>query len=330
MQSFIGKDELQIPEAIINLLGFFGITLRDPEHYNSFTGDLEEDNAKTTLSYGNQEIPKRYYASSYKGNLAVKFGQNGLVEIKNDEMTINGWDSSTIDFLNNRFQLEFKRGETVDFKIDGELFLKPRQRRDGQFSVGYISLAHFEKTPHSAQWNYLTIEQTSDDAIVSNEPYNANPVWESESKKIQRENCDCNHYMKEFVVFTKEAIKQMACSDDAEKHRNPDPEAIFGVDPIYEPGYEYPAKNVTPSAEHFITAKPMMWVLGLYCSKLEEHFNNSKSELVTAINNRLLELAEKDPKNQDLVAARQHLLSEIATEKGSTTNQEEPKTMGKN
>ena len=64
--------------------------------------------------------------------------------------------------------------------------------------------------------------------------------------------------------------------------------------------------------------------------KLEEHFNNSKSDLVTAINNWLLELAAKDPKNKDLVEARQHLLIEIATEQATTANQEAPKTMGKN
>lgn len=307
MQSFIGKDELQISEATIHLLEFFGITLRDPKHY-SFTGDLEKDIAKITLNYGNKEMPKRCYDSSYIGNLVVTFGQYGTIEIKDGEVTINGWDSSTRYLPNNRFDLEFKREKAVDFKIEGELFFKPRQRRDGQFSVGYISLEHFEKTPHSAQWNYLTIEQTSDGAIVTKEPYKANPIWDPESEKIPSESCDCEHYMQEFVDFTRKAIKQMACSDDAEKHRKPDPEAI---------------------AEHFITAKPMMWVLGFYCSKLEEHFNNSKSDLVTAINNRLLELAE-DPKYKALVAAKQRLLFEIATEKDTTTNQEKPKTMGKN
>ncbi len=329
MQSFIGKDELQISEATINLLEFFGVTLRNPEHY-SFTGDLEEDIAKITLNHGNQEMPKQFSDRSCIGNLVVTFGQTGTIEIKDGEVTINGYDSCTKTFPNNSFHWEFKRGKAVDFKIDGELFLKPRQRGDRQFSVGYISLEHYEKTPYSARWNYLTIEQTSDGTIVTNEPYNATPVWESESKKIQRENCDCKHYMHEFVDFTRKAIKQMACSDDAEKHRNPAPEAIIGVDPIFEPDYEYPAKNVTPSAEHFITAKPMMWVLGFYCSKLEEHFNNSKSDLVTAINNRLLELAEKDPQNKDLVEARQQLLIEIATEQDTTAKQENPKTMGKN
>lgn len=329
MQSFIGKDELQISEATIHLLGFFGITLRNPKHY-SFTGDLEKDIAKITLNYGNKEMPKQNYDRSYIGNLVVTFGQYGTIEIKDGEVTINVFDSRTKTFPNNYFKLDFKKKNIIDFRIEGELFYYPIQRGDGQFSVGYISLAHFEKTPHSEQCNYLTIEQTSDGTIVTKKPYNENPVWDPENEKIPSESCDCEHYMQKFVDFTRKAIKQMACSDDAEKHRNPDPEAILGVDPIYEPGYEYPAKNVTPSAEHFITAKPMMWVLGFYCSKLEEHFNNSKSDIVTAINNRLLELAEEDPKNQDLVVAKRRLLFEIATEKDTTTNQEEPKTMGKN
>ena len=100
MQSFIGKDELQISEATIHLLGFFGITLRNPKHY-SFTGDLEKDIAKITLNYGNKEMPKQNYDRSYIGNLVVTFGQYGTIEIKDGEVTINVFDSRTKTFPNN-------------------------------------------------------------------------------------------------------------------------------------------------------------------------------------------------------------------------------------